>query len=84
MDLSISIESLRRASQITPLEKDILDTWDELNKCPFDRNSAKKQIVQNNINHPDIFAAIKAMPTTVSLAFNQVTECDIQYNRETT
>lgn len=80
MDFTLLIEGLRQAKRITPLEKDILDTWNELQKSPFDRNSAQLQIMQNNVSHPEIFASIKAMPTTVVRPFDQVTETDIQYN----
>lgn len=42
----------------TSLEKDILDTWNELYKQPFDEKSAKKQVDSNDITHPDIDSAI--------------------------
>ena len=80
MDYSLLIAYLRQKQYITDLEKDILDTWDELQKSPFDRSSAQLQIMQNNAKHPEIFAAIKALPTTVIRPFDQVTENDIRYN----
>ena len=80
MDFALLIEGLRHAKYITPLEKDILDTWNELQKSPFDRSSAQLQIMQNNAKHPEIFAAITALPTTVVRPFDQVTESDIRYN----
>lgn len=80
MNFSLLIEGLRQAKCITPLEKDILDTWNELQKSPFDRSSAQLQIMQNNAKHPEILAAIKALPTTVVRPFDQVTENDIRYN----
>ena len=80
MDFTLLIEGLRQAKCITPLEKDILATWDELQKSPFDRSSAQLQIMQNNANHPEILAAIKALPATVVRPFDQVTESDIRYN----
>ena len=82
MDYSILIALLREKQHLTDLEKDILDTWDELQKFPFDRSSAQLQILQNNARHPEILAAIKALPTTVIRPFNQVTENDIRYNLE--
>ena len=36
--------------------------------------------MQNNAKHPEILAAIKALPTTVVRPFDQVTESDIRYN----
>ena len=62
MDYSILITFLKDKENITDLEKDILDTWNELQKNPFDRNSAQLQILQNNAKYPDIFIAIGAMP----------------------
>lgn len=82
MDFTLMIEGLRQAKCITPLEKDILDTWNELQKSPFDRSSAQLQIMQNNAKHPEILAAIKALPTTETRPFEQMTEFDIRYNLE--
>ena len=84
MDYSLLIAYLRQKQYITDLEKDILDTWNELQKSPFDRSSAQLQIMQNNAKHPEILAAIKALPTTVIRPFDQVTENDIRYNLGTT
>ncbi len=65
----------------TSLEKDILDTWNELYKQPFDEKSAKKQVDSNDITHTDIYLAIAAMPTTVRVSRSyQPTEVDIKYN----
>lgn len=50
MDYSLLIAYLRQKQYITDLEKDILDTWNELQKSPFDRSSAQLQIMQNNAN----------------------------------
>ena len=57
MDYSLLIAYLRQKQYITDLEKDILDTWNELQKSPFDRSSAQLQIMQNNAKHPEILAA---------------------------
>ena len=80
MDYSFLIEYLKQKQYLTDLEKDILDTWNELQKNPFDRSAAQKQVVQNNAKHPEIFVAIAALPTTVVRPFDQVTESDIRYN----
>lgn len=82
MDFTLMIEGLRQAKCITPLEKDILDTWNELQKSPFNRSSAQLQIMQNNAKHPEILAAIKALPTTETRPFEQATDSDIRYNLE--
>ena len=80
MALTLLIEGLQQAKCITPLEKDILDTWDELQKDPFDHNSARMQIMKNNESYPEIFAIIAALPMTVVRPYSQATECDIRYN----
>ena len=80
MDCSLLIAYLRQKQYIADLEKDILDTWNELQKSPFDRSSAQRQIMQNNVKHPEILFAIQALPTTVVRPFDQVTDSDIRYN----
>ena len=76
--LSIAVENGVIHDSI--VEKDILDTWNELQKSPFDRSSAQRQIMQNNVKHPEILFAIQALPTTVVRPFDQVTDSDIRYN----
>lgn len=73
------IEALGAKQYITPLEKDILDTWNELQKWPFDMDAAERQIISNNINHPKIAATVTAMPTTVPKPREQITERDLRY-----
>lgn len=80
MDYGILIAALKVKPYLTDLEKDILDTWNELQKIPFDRVSAQRQVIQNNVKYPDIFAAISARPTVNIRPFTQVTQSDIQYN----
>ncbi len=80
MDYGILIAALKVKPYLTNLEKDILDTWNEIQKKPFDRASAQRQIIQNNVKYPDIFAAISARPTVNIRPFTQVTESNIQYN----
>ena len=63
--INVLIEMLKEKNIITPLEQDILDTYHEVSKKTFDRDSAIRQAQKNNLNHPDIFAAISMNPTTV-------------------
>ena len=76
---SIMIEMLKQKKYITPLEKDILDTWNELQKYPFDMDSAEHQIISNDINHPKVAAMVTAMPTTVPKPREQITETYLRY-----
>ena len=82
MDYSFFIEYLRQKQHLTDLEKDILDTWNELQKNPFDRSAAQRQVLQNDAKYPEIFLAIAALPTTVSRPIERMTELDIRYNLE--
>ena len=76
---SIMVEMLKQKKYITPLEKDILDTWNELQKYLFDMDSAEHQIISNDINHPKVAAMVTAMPTTVPKPREQITETDLRY-----
>ena len=82
MDYRFLIEYRKQKQYLTDLEKDILDTWNELQKNPFDRSAAQKQVVQNNAKHPEIFVAIAALPATETRPFEQATDSDIRYNLE--
>lgn len=77
---SLFIEMLKQKQIITPLEKDILDTYHELNKQPFERDSAIRQIQKNNINHPDIFIEISTNPTTVRKPWAVASDEDVYSN----
>ena len=82
MDYNILITFLQEKQYLTDLEKDILNTWNELQKNPFDRSAAQKQVIQNNAKHPEIFVAIAALPATETCPFEQATDSDIRYNLE--
>lgn len=82
MDYSLLITALRQKVVITDLEKNILDTWIELQKNPIDRFAMQKQVTQNNAKHPEIFLAIAVLPTTETRPFEQATDSDIRYNLE--
>lgn len=80
MDYSPLIAFLRQKQYITALEKDILNTWDELQKIPFDRDSAELQVKKIDFNYPAIHVAILGLPTTVIRPFTEATDDDIRYN----
>lgn len=77
--ISVMINALRSMEKITPLQKDILDTWDTLQKNPFDETAARKQIVSNNYSHPEIALAVDAKPTTVQKRPEDITQLDLVY-----
>lgn len=64
---------------ITPLQKDIVDTWNVLQKNPFDETEAKKQIASNIGKHPDVALAVNAKPTTIQKRADEITQTDLIY-----
>lgn len=80
--LRLSFSCKTKKPYLTDLEKDILDTWNELQKNPIDCSAAQRQVLQNDAKYPEIFFAIKSMPTTVLRPIEQMTESDIRYNLE--
>lgn len=77
---NLIIELLTQKGVLTSLEQDILDTYQELNKRPFERDSAIRQIQKNNINHPDVFVEISTSPTTVFKPWVAASDEDIYSN----
>ena len=73
------VNMLRLQDCISDLEKDILDTWNELNKNPFDMDSAKIQELHNRGAYPDVYAAVLLLPTTIVKDNDQVTQSDLVY-----
>ena len=55
--ISALINALRYTNQITPLQKDILDTWDALQKKPFDADAAQEDMIFNLRRQLDGLAA---------------------------
>ena len=49
-------------------------------KKPFDTDTAHRQIVSNNANHPDLIAAISTMPDVIQKPFDAVTQEDMIFN----
>lgn len=72
--------SFAKKQYLTDLEKDILDTWNELQKNPFDMDSAARQVLSNDAKYMDIAAMVTALPTTVQKPRGQITETDLRYN----
>lgn len=80
MDYSLLIEALRQKQYLTDLEKDILDTWNELQKNPFDRTTAETQVKKIDFCYPDVCVTISVLPTTIMRPFTEATDDDIRYN----
>ena len=58
---SLLFACLKEKEYLTNLEKDILDTWNEIQKVPFDRVSAQGQVIQNALKYPELLAVIIAV-----------------------
>ena len=54
MDINLYIEGLRQSQEKTSHQKDILDTWEEIQKVPFDRQTAIKQAKKNKFNYSNL------------------------------
>lgn len=81
-NISFIINTLRAAKYITPLEKDILDTTNELQKQPFDIRSAELQIYSNISKYPEIEVAVAYLPTSEFKLRHQMRESDYRYALE--
>ena len=79
-DIAHEIVSLRTKTLLSDIEYDILDTWEELLRNPFERGKAQLRIATNNMKHPDIQIAIATEPNTVIRPFTEVTEEDLKHN----
>lgn len=77
---SLIVEMLKQKQVLSTLEQDILDTYDELSKRPFERDSAIRQSQKNNINHPDIFVEISTNPTTILKPWAVASDNDVYSN----
>jgi len=75
--ISAIINALRFANEISPLQKDILYTWNTLHKIPFNAESAHKQIASNNFYHPDINLIISMKPGVVRKSAETLTQDDM-------
>lgn len=54
--LSVLVEALKEKKDITDLESDILETFKEYKRNPFERQSAEARMEQNYTKYRDIFA----------------------------
>ena len=77
--ISVLINFLRYTNKITPLQQDILDTWDVLQKIPFDVEMARKRIFFNNVQHGDVFMAIYETPGVIAKAAETMTIDDMAF-----
>lgn len=52
--ISTGTEILKQENVLTPRQKDIIDTENEMLKSPFDRNTAIGQVEKNCMSYPEL------------------------------
>lgn len=52
--ISTGTEILKQENVLTPRQKDIIDTENEVLKSPFDRNTAIGQVEKNCMSYPEL------------------------------
>lgn len=79
-EIKVLIECLKEKQFITELEKDILDSWHELQTELFNRQELEKKIMENNAKYPEIFVEISTTPGIITKPFKQVTDEEVRKN----
>ncbi len=75
----VIIEIVKKKSNPTDLEKDIVDTFDEYTKNPFNMQKAADKIAENYAKYEDLFVKVNSLPTTIPKPSSQVTDIDLRY-----
>ncbi len=75
----ILIEYIKQLTNPSPLEKDILDTLEEVTKQFINFIDANKRIVYNYEKYKDLFQKVDTLPTTVYKTPDQINEIDLRY-----
>lgn len=75
----IFIETIKQISNPSDLEKDIIDTIEEVSKQSLDFNQANARIASNYLKHNELYLKVCSMPNTVSKSPNQINEMDLRY-----
>lgn len=74
------IKYIREKRDITDLEKDILDMVHEVEKNPFDINSAKIQLATNRLNHFKDTPIATPDPGIPQKSLLDLSDDDVKYN----
>lgn len=80
MDTNAYIKYFQQAQEKTSRQKDILDTWDEMNKNPFDRRTAINQAKKNKMSYSQLVAEIVAASVVGTRPWEELSDYDIYYN----
>ena len=82
MDINLYIEGLRQSQEKTSRQKDILDTWEEIQKVPFDRQTAIKQAKKNKLNYSNLREKTSPMFVIGTRPWEELYDKDICHNVE--
>ena len=80
MNTTAYIKYFRQVQEKTSRQKDILDTWDEMNKNPFDRRTAINQAKKNKMNHSELVVEITVASVVVTRPWEELSDYDIYCN----
>lgn len=79
---SALIEILKAKEFLTDLESDILETFKEYRRNPFERKSAEMRMELNYTNYKDIFAKAAVVPGAVLRSSSALSDREIVSNLE--
>lgn len=79
-EIYVLLYFLKNKECITELEKDLLDTYNEYIKSPFDRESADKKITGNIFKYPKVFLSDSAISKIIVKPSSHITDDELKYN----
>ena len=80
MDTNAYIKYFQQVQEKTSRQKDILDTWDEMNKNPFDRMKAINQAKKNKASYSQLVVEITAASVVGTRPWEELSDYDIYCN----
>ena len=80
MDTNTYIKYFRQVLDKTSRQKDILDTWDEMNRNPFDRRTAINQAKKNKMRYSQLVAEITTASIVGTRPWEELSDYDIYCN----
>ena len=80
MDTNARIKYFQQLQEKTSRQKDILDTWDEMNKNPFDRETAIMQAKKNQMNYSQFVVGITVASVVGTRPWEELSNYDIYCN----
>ena len=75
----ILVETVKQLTNPSELEKDILDTLEEISKQSLNMEHAQTRIALTYKKHLDLYIKVNTLPTTVQKVSSQICETDLRY-----